>query len=285
MAINDKKKLLKDVLGELDKKKEPNTSVTNSFSSEDITGLEKKIPVVNDGIINFSDDPELDNIEIPLPDDISFSYEDKDPKPIKRSFSEPEQKPSSKKIDANSINNIEALQQKLSFLELENKKQADLINKQKKELEEYMTRLGEAESDNRKIKAELSNFDVNAKLNLEAQLNRATIIEEKYNKLAQKHEEMKLKIRQDIRKIRFREKELANKLEITRSDSETLLNAKDQKILQLKQNIDELEFEIETLKEKLVTLQEQSKESEEKAERVIKALRLSTSLLEVNPKK
>ncbi len=285
MAINDKKKLLKDVLGELDKKKEPNTSVTNSFSSEDITGLEKKIPVVNDGIINFSDDPELDNIEIPLPDDITLSYEDKNSEPIKRSFSEPEQKPSNKRIDANSINNIEALQQKLSFLELENKKQADLINKQKKELEEYMTRLGEAESDNRKIKAELSNFDVNAKLNLEAQLNRATIIEEKYNKLAQKHEEMKLKIRQDIRKIRFREKELANKLEITRSDSETLLNAKDQKILQLKQNIDELEFEIETLKEKLVTLQEQSKESEEKAERVIKALRLSTSLLEVTPKK
>jgi len=277
MAINDKKKLLKDVLGELDKKKEQNTSVTNSFSSEDITGLEKKIPVVNDGIINFSDDPELDNIEIPLPDDISLSYEEKKP--------EPTPKLNGKRIDANSINNIEALQQKLSFLELENKKQADLISKQKKELEEYMTRLGEAESDNKKLKSELSNFDVNAKLNLEAQLNRATIIEEKYNKLAQKHEEMKLKIRQDIRKIRFREKELANKLEITRNDSETLLNAKDQKILQLKQNIDELEFEIETLKEKLVTLQEQSKESEEKAERVIKALRLSTSLLEVNPKK
>ncbi len=277
MAINDKKKLLKDVLGELDKKKEQNTSVTNSFSSEDITGLEKKIPVVNDGIINFSDDPELDNIEIPLPDDISLSYEEKKLEPTPKS--------NNKRIDANSINNIEALQQKLSFLELENKKQADLISKQKKELEEYMTRLGEAESDNKKLKSELSNFDVNAKLNLEAQLNRATIIEEKYNKLAQKHEEMKLKIRQDIRKIRFREKELANKLEITRNDSETLLNAKDQKILQLKQNIDELEFEIETLKEKLVTLQEQSKENEEKAERVIKALRLSTSLLEVNPKK
>ncbi len=274
MVSNGKKKALRDILGELEKSdKTKNTSVTNAFSSEDITGLEKKIPVVNDGIISFSDDPELDNIEIPIPEELNIKEEDnKVPeKPVE--------------VKQGSINTLEELQQRLSNFEEQNTKQKALINSQKKELEEYMTRLGEAESENKKIKAELSNADVNVKLNMEAQLNRAAIIEEKYNKLAQTHEEMKMKVRQDIRKIRFREKELANKLEIMRNDSETLLSAKDQKILQLKQHIDSLEFEIEGLKEKVITLQELAKENEEKAERVIKALRLSTSLLEINPKK
>ena len=121
-------------------------------------------------------------------------------------------------------------------------------------------------------------------MNLEAQLNRAAIIEEKYDKLAKIHEEMKAKVRRDIRKIRMREKELGNKLEMMKNDSETLLTAKDKKILQLKQQIDNLEFEIETLKEKAEGLQELARENEEKAERVVKALRLSTSLLETSKK-
>ena len=70
-----------------------------------------------------------------------------------------------------------------------------------------------------------------------------------------------------------------------KNDSETLLTAKDKKILQLKQHIDNLEFEIETLKEKAENLQELARENEEKAERVVKALRLSTSLLETANKK
>lgn len=282
MVSNGKKKALRDILGELEKSdKTKNTSITNAFSSEDITGLEKKIPVVNDGIISFHDDPDLDNIEVPIPEGFEMKEEEK---VVEKKTTEKKERPTIK-AEQGSINTLEELQQKLSIIEDENKKQKALLESQKKELQEYMSRLGEAEAENKKIKAELSNADANVKLNMEAQLNRAAIIEEKYNKLAQAHEEMKIKVRQDIRKIRFREKELSNKLEIMRNDSETLLAAKDQKILQLKQHIDNQEFEIETLKEKLVTLQELAKENEEKAERVIKALRLSTSLLEINPKK
>ena len=279
MVVNDKKKILKDVLGELEKSEKTKTNFSsNAFSSDDITGLESKIPVVGDGIINFNNDPDLDNIEIPIPDEINFQEVSPSKKvEIKES--------STKQQTVSSINSTEQFQQRMAMLEEENKKQKQLLETQRKELEEYMSRLGEAEAESKKIRSELSNADSNARLNLEAQLNRASIIEEKYNKLAQTHEEMKVKVRNDIRKIRVREKELSNKLEIMRNDSETLLAAKDQKILQLKQHIDNLEFEIETLKDKVVTLQELAKENEEKAERVIKALRLSTSLLEIDSKK
>jgi len=281
MAADEKKKNLRDVLGELEKSEKTKTNFnSDAFSSDDITGLENKIPVVNDGIISFNDDPEINDIEIPVPENLVLN-ERKRPKPLVI----PPLPNNAPKTSMASINVIEELQQKTAMFEEENKKQKQTLELQSKELEEYMSRLGEAETENIKLKKELSNADANARSNLESQLNRASIIEEKYNKLALTHEEMKTKIRNDIRKIRVREKELSNKLEIMRNDSETLLNAKDQKILQLKQYIDNLEFEAETNKEKLIALQEQVKESEDKAERVIKALRLSTSLLEITPKK
>jgi chromosome segregation ATPase len=184
-----------------------------------------------------------------------------------------------------SINKQEDFEQKIMKLETENRRQQDLLDSQRAEIEAYRTRIGDAEAENRKFKSELSSAEANVKINFEAQLNKAAIIEEKYHSLAKLHEEMKAKIRRDIRKIRTREKELANKLEMMKHDSETLLASKDHKILQLKQHIDNLEFEIENLKDRLVSLQEEAKESEEKAERVIKALRLSTSLLETSDKK
>jgi len=298
MAGDSKRKLLKDVLGELEK---TNTKAeTKSADIDDITGLEHKIPIVSDGVINFEEDPDVDEIEIPIPEGFSLDSslnEKTDPnmdfssvKEIK--IEEPVREDSISDImksvpagRSDIINKLELMEQKLLMLQEENKKQHTIIKAQRTELEEYTERLGKIENENKKLKAELSNADGNARINLEAQLNRAGIIEEKYDKLAKHHEEMKAKVRRDIRKIRIREKELANKLEMMKNDSETLLTAKDKKILQLKQHIDNLEFEIETLKEKSENLQEIARENEEKAERVVKALRLSTSLLETANKK
>ena len=322
MVGSSKRKVLKDVLGELDKTS-AKTSANIQAPKDDITGLEQKIPIVSDGIINFDDDNDAQDIEIPVPDGFSLdaSYTEKtDPEiefslpkdhiseeisfnddeeekheeikiePVMENYKEEpvetyQQSPSYNNSRSNDINKLELMEQKLLLLEEENKKQQAIIKSQRVDLEEYTERLGRLENENRKLKGELSNADSNARMNLEAQLNRAAIIEEKYNKLAKNHEEMKAKVRRDIRKIRTREKELANKLEMMKNDSETLLTAKDKKILQLKQHIDNLEFEIETLKEKAENLQELARENEEKAERVVKALRLSTSLLETGPKK
>ena len=299
MVGDSKRKVLKDVIGELEKSS-TKTDVKVSLANDDITGLEHKIPIVSEGIINFEEDPDVEDIEIPIPDSFSLHSGFSERTDPNMEFSLPKENKTKEltnedPIDeimesfpsgrSDAIKKIELMEQKLLMLQEENKKQQVIIKTQKSELEEYTERLGKVEIENKKLKAELSNADSNARVNLEAQLNRAGIIEEKYDKLAKHHEEMKAKVRRDIRKIRIREKELSNKLEMMKNDSETLLTSKDKKILQLKQHIDNLEFEIETLKEKAENLQELARENEEKAERVVKALRLSTSLLETANKK
>lgn len=316
---NEKRKTLKDILGELEvtekthvkkvaMQKDIETSAAKPMfkAEDDITGLENKIPIVTttDGLIKFDESHETDQVP-PAPDNTPLVPMEETPPPIPKSslmdstepgIAEPSYvpKPSSvpepKNVYAESwaspqhLNKIETLEQQINKLDEETRKQKAIIASQRSEVNGYREKLGDMEAENKKLKSELSNAEVNVKIDFEGQLNKATIIEEKYNNLAKLHEEVKAKVRRDIRKIRTREKELANKLELMRHDSETLLTAKDHKILQLKQTIDNLEFEIETLKDKLQTLQVEAKENEEKAERVIKALRLSTSLLEVTKK-
>jgi predicted nucleic acid-binding Zn-ribbon protein len=294
MMANEKRRTIKDILGDLDMS-EKTHSKNPGFSpkdKDDITGLEHQIPVVTKtGAIE--EGPMIPMEETPPPIPKASLKEDTEPEivmPIEvtQDFVTPQETnhPYAESwASTSSINKQEDFEQKIMKLETETRRQQDMLDAQKAEIEGYRTRIGDAEADNKKLRSELSSSESNVKINFEAQLNKAAIIEEKYRSLAKLHEEMKAKVRRDIRKIRTREKELANKLELMKNDSETLLAAKDHKILQLKQHIDNLEFEIENLKDRLVSLQEEAKESEEKAERVIKALRLSTSLLETSEKK
>jgi hypothetical protein len=301
---NNKKRTIKDILAEIDA-----VSSSNKKNRADITGLEEKIPVVSNSkgsakISSKMDDtgPIMPMEETPPPIPKS-SVQDTNKLYADDIMSEPsivpepeaklleQEKPeynnndddfmTTPKTDVFKINKIEDLEDRLVKLEEENRRQKVLLESQKIQIEEQLTRLGELETDNKKLKSELSNAEANVKINFEAQLNKAAMIEEKYINLAKTHEEMKARVRRDIRKISMREKELANKIELMKNDSDTLLKSKDNKILQLKQHIDNLDFEIDTLKDKLQSAQEQAKESEEK---VVKALRLSTSLLETAKK-
>ena len=60
---------------------------------------------------------------------------------------------------------------------------------------------------------------------------------------------VKERVRVDIRRIRVREKELENQLEILKKDSAALLLARDEKVLELKRKIDLLEFNMELVQE------------------------------------
>ncbi len=62
-------------------------------------------------------------------------------------------------------------------------------------------------------------------------------------------DKVKERVRVDIRRIRVREKELENQLEILKKDSTALLMARDEKILELKRKIDLLEFNMELVQE------------------------------------
>ncbi len=64
-------------------------------------------------------------------------------------------------------------------------------------------------------------------------------------------ERLKERVRTDIRKIRTREKELENRLEIMKKDSEALLGSREQKIIELKRKLDLMEFNTDLLQELL----------------------------------
>lgn len=179
---------------------------------------------------------------------------------------------------------IKLLENKLTALKEENISLKNSLTSYKDKNEKIQMSLNSLKEENLKLKQDLSNLKGNENILLNSDLDKAKLVNDKYLELVKTHEELKAKIRHDIRKIRLRETELSNRMELIKQDRDTLVSAKDQKILKLKKQIEELEFQKQTVEEKVSLLSKESKENAEKAERVIKALRLSTSLLESDEK-
>ncbi len=84
---------------------------------------------------------------------------------------------------------------------------------------------------------------------LRERTDKARAIETKLKITTDEVEKVKERVRLDIRRIRVREKELENQLEILKKDSTALLMARDEKILELKRKIDLIEFNMELVQE------------------------------------
>jgi len=113
-----------------------------------------------------------------------------------------------------------------------------------------------------------------------AKMDKISLLERKLELSEQKYEEMRERVKKDIQKIRVHEKELEARLEILKRDSETLLSAKDRKLLEFRRRIDALEYELESLTEKEKEAQEKVHFWKQRMDRVLRALRMGTSLLE-----
>ena len=88
---------------------------------------------------------------------------------------------------------------------------------------------------------------------LDAQLkertDKARTIEARLKVALEEVDQVKQRVRVDIRRIRVREKELENQLEILKKDSTALLIARDEKIMELKRKLDLIEFNMELVQE------------------------------------
>ncbi len=74
-------------------------------------------------------------------------------------------------------------------------------------------------------------------------------VEAKLRLASEEVTKIKDRVRVDIRRIRVREKELENQLEVLKKDSSSLIQARDEKVLDLKRKIDLLEFNMELVQE------------------------------------
>lgn len=92
-------------------------------------------------------------------------------------------------------------------------------------------------------------------------------------------ERLKERVRSDIRKIRTREKELENRLEIMKKDSEALLAAREQKIIELKRKLDLMEFNTDLVQELLEKERQTAAGLRDKLAKAAQMMRVAGGLL------
>jgi predicted nucleic acid-binding Zn-ribbon protein len=105
---------------------------------------------------------------------------------------------------------------------------------------------------------------------------------EENRELRSKLEELESRLVQDIRRSGGRERELENRLELIKMERISLVANKDDIILNLKRQIDHLQFEVEGYRKKTTELQKIIDTNDEQTRRTVRALRLALTNLELS---
>lgn len=101
-------------------------------------------------------------------------------------------------------------------------------------------------------------------------------------RLRSKVEELESRLSNDLRKIRVRERELENRLELSKMEKMALLKTKDETILDLKRKNDSLEAELENYQNRILELNRKLESNQDQFGRTVRALRIALTNLEVN---
>lgn len=100
--------------------------------------------------------------------------------------------------------------------------------------------------------------------------------------LKDKVEHLESRLTTDIRKSRTRERELENRLELARLEKISLVGSKDDIILDLKRQVDQLNHELGNYRRKTAQMNQTLEANQEQFRRTVRALRLALTNLEVN---
>ncbi len=119
-----------------------------------------------------------------------------------------------------------------------------------------------------------------AQYQLRSSEDRAAVFEQKYKSLKKEFEQMNIRYNEEVSKVKRREKELENQLELSQMDTENQVNSRDEVILNLKRKIDVLQFNMENSDIREQQHKREKVELEEKLEKMMKTLRGSIKLLE-----
>lgn len=95
-----------------------------------------------------------------------------------------------------------------------------------------------------------------------------------------KREEWKEKVREELKRIKLKERELENKYELLKRDMQALLDSKDRHVLELKKKNDALELEQESLEDRLRRANIIIAAIDSKKRRLVETMKLAISLLE-----
>jgi len=152
-----------------------------------------------------------------------------------------------------------------------------LCQEQKKKIEELETRQAEALESREKYIGELQ-------FQLRMKTDEIRHLEHETRKAIDETEQLKERVRIDIRKIRTREKELENRLEIMKKDSEAMISTRETTIIELKRQLDLLEFNMDLVQVQYTREKEVSTQLRERLVKASQAVRLVEGLLESQAK-
>ncbi|MCB0419392.1 MAG: hypothetical protein KDD61_00225 [Bdellovibrionales bacterium] len=142
-----------------------------------------------------------------------------------------------------------------------------------KHVDELKSKLARAEAKNKDME---ERFEEEKTTLLEA----IQIKDEELERRRIKQEEFDARLSSNLRKVRVRERELENRLELVKMEGAALLRSKDEIILDLKRQLDQAQQEIESYRSKGQDLGRQLGEKQEMLRRTVKALRLALSMLD-----
>ena len=96
-----------------------------------------------------------------------------------------------------------------------------------------------------------------------------------------KIEELDSRLKFDMKKVRIRERELENRLELIRAEKNAIVRNKDEQILDLRRKMDVLQMEVDSYRQKCVELNKVIESSQDSFKRTTRALRLAMANLEL----
>ncbi len=166
------------------------------------------------------------------------------------------------------------LEKENDHLRSENDELASAADIVKNRVEEYIAKISNLEQE---IKEEKESFQSEVFI-LKGSLQHK---ENDNTKLKLKVEDLEARLRTDFRKIRVRERELENRLELLKAEKLALVRAKDENILELRRKMDTLQNEIESYRSKMLELNHIIDTNQDQFKRTVKALRLALSSLEI----
>ncbi len=118
---------------------------------------------------------------------------------------------------------------------------------------------------------------------------RLAVRETELGQLKSDHVDFQSRFQNEVRKVRVRERELENRYELLKAEESALLQTKDETILQLKRQLEQLHFEIENFRVKSADLNTKINDFHDRNHKTVKALRLALNILEIgdgdDPKK
>lgn len=166
------------------------------------------------------------------------------------------------------------LERELDKLRAENEELASAGDIIRQRADEYSIRIAAMEKEKREVEESYQSEVLILKGNLQYK-------ESEVAKSRLRIEELELRLKSDFKKIRVRERELENRLELIRAEKAALIRAKDESILDLKRKIDQLQSELDNYRGKVLELNKTIDINQEQFKRTVRALRLALSNLEV----